>query len=259
MAITGIPYPSDASAHDRKYTSAQIAAGDAIMQTSGLTPNDGNEGLVSRAAGTMGVKIKPCEAFIAGHKCISDAEETVILDAADATYPRIDVIVFESNSNTAIRNPRFYFVKGIPAASPVAPSISRTDNLFQIPLAQVTIPAGATNLDGASIVDVREWTFGKHLHGADDIDGLTAILATKAAVSHIHSISNITNLQTALNGKAASSHNHSADNITSGTLPITRGGTGATSAAVARGNLGLSNGAVCSLSWNGSTLFITIP
>ena len=37
---------------------------------------------------------------------------------------------------------------------------------------------------------------------------------------------------------AASSHNHSASNITSGTLPIARGGTGATSASAARSALG---------------------
>ena len=40
-------------------------------------------------------------------------------------------------------------------------------------------------------------------------------------------------------GAAAASHNHAASNITSGTLPIARGGTGATSAAAARTNLGL--------------------
>ena len=40
-------------------------------------------------------------------------------------------------------------------------------------------------------------------------------------------------------GAASASHNHSAANITSGTLPITRGGTGATSAANARTNLGI--------------------
>jgi hypothetical protein len=41
-------------------------------------------------------------------------------------------------------------------------------------------------------------------------------------------------------GAAPSSHNHSASNITSGTLPISRGGTGATGAANARTNLGFS-------------------
>lgn len=43
-------------------------------------------------------------------------------------------------------------------------------------------------------------------------------------------------------GKADSSHNHSASNITYGTLPITRGGTNASTAAAARTNLGFSYG-----------------
>lgn len=49
------------------------------------------------------------------------------------------------------------------------------------------------------------------------------------------------NLTPANIGAAAASHNHSASNITSGTLPIARGGTGATTAAGARNNLGLGN------------------
>lgn len=39
-------------------------------------------------------------------------------------------------------------------------------------------------------------------------------------------------------GAAAASHNHSASNITSGTIPIARGGTGATNASSALSNLG---------------------
>lgn len=39
------------------------------------------------------------------------------------------------------------------------------------------------------------------------------------------------------NYAAAASHNHSAANITSGTLPISRGGTGASDAATARANI----------------------
>lgn len=43
------------------------------------------------------------------------------------------------------------------------------------------------------------------------------------------------------NGKAALSHNHSAANITSGTLPVSRGGTGQTTTAGIRNSLGLGN------------------
>lgn len=51
-----------------------------------------------------------------------------------------------------------------------------------------------------------------------------------------------------IDGKAASSHNHSASNITSGTLPLTRGGTGAGSAAGARSSLGIG----CTALWSGT-------
>lgn len=62
-------------------------------------------------------------------------------------------------------------------------------------------------------------------------------LAGKADKSHTHTIGNITNLQSSLDGKSDKTHNHdsvyaktahthSTDNITSGTLPISRGGTG---------------------------------
>lgn len=69
-----------------------------------------------------------------------------------------------------------------------------------------------------------------------------------AAASHTHSIANVSGLQDALNGKAASSHSHAASAITSGTLsadrlptvPIAKGGTGATSASAARTALGIT-------------------
>ncbi len=51
-----------------------------------------------------------------------------------------------------------------------------------------------------------------------------------AAVGHTHAPADI--------GAAAASHNHSAANITSGTLPLARGGTNATTAAAARTQLG---------------------
>ena len=62
------------------------------------------------------------------------------------------------------------------------------------------------------------------------------VTATSTELNYCDGVTS--NIQTQLNGKAASSHNHSADNITSGTLPISRGGTGATTAAGVLQNLG---------------------
>lgn len=64
----------------------------------------------------------------------------------------------------------------------------------------------------------------------------------KSDTSHTHDGRYYTEseMDSKLSGKAASSHNHSASNITSGTLPITRGGTGATTATGVLTNLGIT-------------------
>lgn len=104
-----------------------------------------------------------------------------------------------------------------------------------------------------------------HTHSIANITNLQTTLDGKAASSHTHKVANISdltatatelnymdgvtsNVQTQLDGKAASSHNHSASNIASGTLssdrlptvPISKGGTGATTAAGALTNLGIT-------------------
>ena len=50
-----------------------------------------------------------------------------------------------------------------------------------------------------------------------------------ALISHHHEMPQINGIETALAGKASTSHTHSASQITSGTLSVSRGGTGATS------------------------------
>ncbi|AWY04856.1 minor tail protein [Microbacterium phage Floof] len=56
-----------------------------------------------------------------------------------------------------------------------------------------------------------------------------------AAASHSHSWGEVTGKPTTF---PPSSHTHSTDQLTSGTLPLGRGGTGATSASTARANIG---------------------
>ena len=73
---------------------------------------------------------------------------------------------------------------------------------------------------------------------ASELNVLDGITATTTELNYTDGVTS--NIQTQLNGKADSSHNHSASNITSGTLPITRGGTGATTSSEVLTNLGLT-------------------
>ena len=74
---------------------------------------------------------------------------------------------------------------------------------------------------------------------ATELNKLVGVTATADELNYVDGVTS--NIQTQLNSKAASSHNHSASNITSGTLPLTRGGTGGTTAASARSSLGAVN------------------
>lgn len=75
-------------------------------------------------------------------------------------------------------------------------------------------------------------------------------LGVSASATELNYMDGVTsNVQTQLNGKAASTHKHAAADITSGTLssdrlptvPVSKGGTGATSVAAARTALGVQN------------------
>lgn len=73
------------------------------------------------------------------------------------------------------------------------------------------------------------------------------VTATATELNYMDGVTS--NVQTQLNGKAASTHKHAAADITSGTLssdrlptvPVSKGGTGATSVAAARTALGVQN------------------
>lgn len=74
---------------------------------------------------------------------------------------------------------------------------------------------------------------------AAELNKLDGCTATVTELNYVDGVTS--NIQTQLNGKAPTDHNHSASNITSGTLPISRGGTGGTSALTARANIDAVN------------------
>lgn len=96
--------------------------------------------------------------------------------------------------------------------------------------------------------DTVQENIDSHTDNKNNPHGVTA---TQVGLGNVDNTSDAdkpisTATQAALDGKANSSHNHSASNITSGTfstsrlptVPITKGGTGATSASSALSNLG---------------------
>lgn len=77
------------------------------------------------------------------------------VDMADAVLPRIDRVVVSWQTTNYVALPEVVILKGIPASSPVAPTLTNNSILRQISLAAIHIPAGVTAITGSMIVDER--------------------------------------------------------------------------------------------------------
>ena len=88
---------------------------------------------------------------------VTGSGEDLVVSAADSDNPRIDTVVVEYNLDTDINTARVAIVQGTPAASPEAPILSDTATLYQKPLADVLIPAGALT---AGAITGRRAEFG---------------------------------------------------------------------------------------------------
>lgn len=85
---------------------------------------------------------------------INDADLTLTHDASDIVLNRIDTIVLEVNASLAVRANSIKIVKGTPASSPSAPTLTNTSEIHQYPLADVYIGAGISEILPANITVV---------------------------------------------------------------------------------------------------------
>jgi len=114
----------------------------------------GTELEVSAGDAGLTVDVEAGQAMVRGHYYISTAVETLTLATADATNPRLDVVVLRLDP---VANSIIVAVKtGTPAGSPTAPALVQTDSgIFEVALANVLVPATA-GVPG-TITDRREY------------------------------------------------------------------------------------------------------
>ena len=114
------------------------------------------EGLApSAAAGTRVVGWATGRLVAAGVLAVNDAAGTTTLDANATSHPRVDYLVLELVWGST-KTGEVKFVKGTAAANPVPPALQRDEgSLWQVPLARITVAAGATTLAAGDVEDCR--------------------------------------------------------------------------------------------------------
>lgn len=131
-------------------------------------------------------------AIVRGFRWETDGAGIVrAIDANTSGSTRIDTAVLRLNR--ADWTVTFQVVKGTPAAAPVAPTLTQSagpTGVWELPLANITVPNGATALGGAQVVDrgvyMSEFMYSGH-RGAPPLPAMNGQLFHAADVGRTYS------------------------------------------------------------------------
>lgn len=141
--------------YDRKYVSQDFADYFASFISNGIFGKQLDELMVVASnPNAMSVTLKPGRAYIGGRWYENDKDMAIAVGTASGTYARIDNVVIHWSKND--RDIRAEVVEGIPSASPSAPELRRSDDEFDLKLAEIRINAGTITLSQANITDFRD-------------------------------------------------------------------------------------------------------
>jgi hypothetical protein len=158
---------------DRKYLASDFAVYFAKFIGNGVFPNPSNN-LQVMSNGDMTVTVKAGAGWINGYMYLNDSDLILPIDVADGVLNRIDRIVLRMD--TAGRAINSIVKKGTFASSPVAPTLQRDADGYELGLADIYVAAGATQITQANITDLRlDNNFCGIVHGTVDQIDLTTL------------------------------------------------------------------------------------
>lgn len=88
-----------------------------------------------------------------GYSITKREADTLTMPQADPSLPRIDCIVMRYDAGA--RAASLQVLQGTASSTPTAPAISRTELIYDLCLAEITRPAGSTNITTGQITDTR--------------------------------------------------------------------------------------------------------
>jgi len=127
---------------------------------------------------SLNVKVDTGWAFVHGFWYHNDSALIKSLGAADPEHSRIDRIVLRLDSTTNFKI-SCEVLAGTPAASPSPPSLTQTDAIYEISLAQVLVEANVTSISNAKITDERNFVESKGLASVVKLTGDQIIAGVK--------------------------------------------------------------------------------
>lgn len=122
---------------------------------SGLIHEDGQPQLGVSANNNRQVKLSVGRAIIQGHLYINDSDLILNIENADTYLNRIDRVVLRYDNKIENRFIKAFVLKGTASETPVAPELTRNNDIYEISLAQINVVAGKSFIEQSDIVDER--------------------------------------------------------------------------------------------------------
>ena len=139
---------------DRVYSSADLAHYFSLFVGNGVfLKSDTSLQVSSQPTPNMSVKVALGSGWINGYFITVTSPETLTIPTAHGSLPRIDSILMILDLST--RSIRLGVSPGTAASSPQPTSLRRTGNYYELELAQIRVPAGATSITQSLIKDMR--------------------------------------------------------------------------------------------------------
>ena len=149
---------------DRKYNAEQFGSifdgiiNDGIYQAIG-------EAFAVKANAGMNITVGTGRAWFNHTWTLNDSTLSLAVPQADLLLPRIDTVVIEVDRSDGVRANSIKIIQGVKTTNPVAPTLTKSDPVWQYPLADINVSAGATAITAADITNRRgaapsQWVTG---------------------------------------------------------------------------------------------------
>lgn len=146
----------DSNGHyDREYNAQQFTDYFKSLVTTGVMKGAYNQLEVTANGSNMTSSVKSGIAFVEGRYYYNDALLELTHDTEVIGLSRIDRVVVRMDLSTDARHVKTFIKKGVPAASPVPPILTQTQQLYEISLAQVRVVGGQTYIANNAVTDER--------------------------------------------------------------------------------------------------------
>lgn len=137
---------------DRKYDAIQMSSiFDGIIQD-GILQHYGTAMVVKESEGMM-VNVGIGRAWFNHTWTLNDALLPLTVPISEVLLNRIDAVVLEVDAREAVRANSIKIIKGTPASSPKNPTMVKTNDRWQYPLAYIRVNAGVTSIRQANITN----------------------------------------------------------------------------------------------------------